>query len=366
MKKLFKALTCLTVACTAIASVAAFTACNNDKPDNPDKDKQETKISYQCTGYTDTVRHSFSSFDFMGNLLSDGTGVIYRYEKTEELVETTVTWKVETDRDGLTQLTLDDKIEEPFEVYLDEETNTFELEYTFAFAGSYHRNVVLTVSSEIKYNTTAAFITAANERRAQLGEEEPDPTPEKTAIVTFNGGNGNSIEFYEDKTAKLSAFNGQMNFDYTWVLDGDVITMTSVNNPSEKMTSTKEGDTVKFVYSAAFLQGQSITFTCNDISALKGKTELVTFNGGDGNSIVFYSDKTAKLSAYGGKMNFDYTWTISDDVITMTSVNNPSETMTSAREGDTVKFVYSAAFLQGNSITFTCNDISALKQEVKI
>lgn len=269
MKKLFKALTCLTVACTAIASIAAFTACNNDKPDDPDKDKQETTISYQCTGFTDELRSSFSSFDFLGNLLSDGTGIIYRYEKSETLVETPVTWKVETDRDGLTQLTLDDKIEDPFEVYIDEETDTFELEYRFAFAGSYHRNVTLTISKEIKYDTTAKFITAANERRAKLGEEKPEPTPEKTAIVTFNGGDGNSIEFYEDKTAKLSAFSGQMNFEYTWTLDGEVITMTSVSNPSEKMTSTTEDDTVKFVYTASFLQAQSITFTCNDISALK-------------------------------------------------------------------------------------------------
>lgn len=267
MKKLFKALTCLSVACAVTASVAAFSACGGDDTDNDTGgDKTPATVSYQCLGYTDELRESFTSFDFMGNLLSDGTGTIYRYEQTGTTpAETSVTWKVQKDSDGLDVLTLNDKTEKsPFEVYIDEDTQTFELEYDFAFAGGYSRKVMLTISSKVTYNSVEAFKQASDERRANL-----PPLNQKKAIVTFNGGEGNSIEFYADKTAKILAYNGQMKFDYTWTIEGDVITLTSKDKPDEKMISEKEGNTYKFSYSASFLGGQTLTFTCDDINALK-------------------------------------------------------------------------------------------------
>ena len=129
---------------------------------------------------------------------------------------------------------------------------------------------------------------------------------------------------------------------------------------------------------AASLGGNNVelTFTCGDISALEDvevKTELLAFNGDDGAKITFYSDGTAAMTAYGGAINFEYTWTCEDGVITMTSVSNPSEvitstaeggvTITSTAEGGVTTIVY-AASLGGNEITltFTSNDIAALEQ----
>ena len=48
-----------------------------------------------------------------------------------------------------------------------------------------------------------------------------------------------------------------------------VITMTSVDNSSEKITSTTADGVTTIVYTASFLGGNSLTFTCNDISALE-------------------------------------------------------------------------------------------------
>ena len=45
--------------------------------------------------------------------------------------------------------------------------------------------------------------------------------------------------------------------------------MTSVSNPSEKITSTTVDGVTTIVYTASFLGDKSITFTCNDISALE-------------------------------------------------------------------------------------------------
>ena len=44
----------------------------------------------------------------------------------------------------------------------------------------------------------------------------------------------------------------------------------------------------------------------------------------------------------------------------MASKEKPSETITSTTKDGVTTIVYTAEFLQGNSLTFTCNDISAL------
>ena len=64
----------------------------------------------------------------------------------------------------------------------------------------------------------------------------------------------------------------------------------------------------------------------------------------------------------GRSVFFEYTWTCEDGVITMTSVSNPSEVITSTAEGGVTTIVY-AASLGGNNVelTFTCGDISALE-----
>ena len=360
--KLIKTIGTVAATCAVLASGAAFIACD-EKP-NEEPPKTEITVSRQATGYYDELRSSYGSFDFMGNLMSDGTGTIYRYEKTETPIETPVTWKVETDRDGLTVLTLDDKIEDPFEAYLDEDTNTFEIQYRFAFAGSYHREVMLTISSKVTYDSVEQFKAAADARRAKLADEEKPA--EKTAIVTMTGsGDGQKLEFYEDKTAKLF-INATYGFDYTWEVKDGAVTIKSKGNASEApMTSVESNGVISISYSASMGGNDiDITFTCNDIGALMPaeKTAIVTFNGDNGAKIEFFEDKTARIQAYGGKIDFEYNWTIADGIITLTSKANPSETpITSTSAGGVVTIVY-AASLGGNNInlTFTCNDISAL------
>ena len=156
-----------------------------------------------------------------------------------------------------------------------------------------------------------------------------------------------------------------MTFDYTWTIENGVITMASKEKPSETITSTTKDGVTTIVYTAEFLGGNSLTFTCNDISALEGVAEkeaIVTFSDGKGNSIEFYADGTANIKAYGGQIDFDYRWTIADGVITMTSVDNPSEKITSTTAEGVTTIVYKASFSGGISftLTFTCNDISAL------
>lgn len=361
----------------AVTTVAGLAACS-DKTKDPDENEEENKppvtqtaeIEYQFTGSYDELIGNGFDFYFLGNMMSDGTGTIYHaqwFNGDITYTEIELEWNTETDRDGLTTFTASTQSAsagfKDVSIYA-EADGSIKWQYTFQFMGGYSRTIDFIGTKKIEYNTVDAWKQFVEKNAGSSGSETPE-VPEKEAIVTFAGDDGNSIEFYADNTAKIIAYGGAINFEYTWALSDGVITLTSVSDPSEVITSTTADGVTTIVYAASLGGNQvNLTFTCSDISALEGVAEkvvIVTFEGGAGNSIEFYSDGTAVLSAYSGAMNFDYTWTIADGVITMTSVDNPSEKITSTTAEGVTTIVYTASFLGGNSLTFTCNDISALK-----
>ena len=368
MKK--KLLACLTAACAMCTAAALFAGCSEDK--NPEKEPEpapptETTIEWQFTGSYDELIGNGFDFYFLGNMMSDGSGVIYHaqwFNGNITYTEIELEWNTETDRDGLTTFTASTQSAsagfKDVSIYA-EADGSIKWQYTFQFMGGYSRTIDFVGTENPEYDSVDDWKAFVEEDAGTYEPEEPEE-PEKEAILTFNGGEGNSIEFYSDNTANIKAYGGAINFEYTWVLSDGVITMTSVSNPSEKITSSTVDGVTTIEYVASLGGNQvELTFTCADISALEGaKKELVTFTGENGN-IVFYSDNTAVIQAYGGAINFEYTWTVADGVITMTSVANSSETITSKTENGVTTIVY-AASLGGNQInlTFTCADISAL------
>lgn len=371
MKK--KLLACLTAACAMCTAAALFAGCSEDK--NPEKEPEpapptETTIEWQFTGdYHELLNNGFD-FYFLGNMMSDGNGIIYHAQWNNDAVtytEIELEWESATDRDGLTTFSAstDDSSAGFTEVSIYAESDgTFNWEYKFLFAGGYSRTIDFVGTENPEYDSVDDWKAFVEEDAGTSGTDTPEE-PEKEAILTFAGGESNSIEFYADKTARIMAYGGAINFEYTWALSDGVITMTSVSDPSEVITSTTADGVTTIVYAASLGGNQvDLTFTCSDISALEGvaeKVAIVTFEGGAGNSIEFYADGTALLSAYNGAMSFNYTWTVADGVITMTSVDNPSEKITSTTADGVTTIVYTASFLGGNSLTFTCSDISALE-----
>ena len=369
-----KLIACLAAGMALCAAAALFTGCGDNNPekepgegDNPGG-TTEAAIEWQFTGtYHDLMKNGFD-FYFLGNMLSDGSGVIYHAQWNSDKVtysEIELEWESTTDRDGLTTFnaSTDDASAGFTDVSLYAESDgTFNWEYKFFFAGGYSRTIDFIGTDEPEYATVDDWKAFVEEDAGTYEPEEPEE-PEKEAILTFNGGEGNSIEFYADNTARIKGYGGAINFEYTWALADGVITMTSVGDSSEKITSTTADGVTTIVYAASLGGNQiDLTFTCTDISALEGvaaKEELVTFTGENG-SIVFYSDNTAVIQAFGGQINFEYTWTIADGVITMTSVGNPSEKITSTTENGVTTISYTASFLGGMALTFTCSDISAL------
>ena len=350
MKK--KLLACLTAACAMCTAAALFAGCSEDK--NPEKEPEpapptETTIEWQFTGdYHELLNNGFD-FYFLGNMMSDGSGVIYH----AQWFNGNITY---------TEIELEWNFKD-VSIYA-EADGSIKWQYTFQFMGGYSRTIDFVGTENPEYDSVDEWKAFVEENAGASGTDTPEE-PEKEAILTFAGGEGNSIEFYADKTAKIIAYGGAIDFEYTWDVADGVITMTSVDNSSEVIKSTTADGVTTIVYAASLGGNQvNLTFTCSDISALEGvaeKVAIVTFEGGAGNSIEFYADGTALLSAYNGKMSFDYTWTVADGVITMTSVDNSSEKITSTTADGVTTIVYTASFLGGNSLTFTCSDISALE-----
>lgn len=364
----------LVVAATTVSGLAAC----SDKTPNPDENEEENKppvtqtaeIEYQFTGSYDELIGNGFDFYFLGNMMSDGSGVIYHaqwFNGNITYTEIELEWNTETDRDGLTTFTASTQSAsagfKDVSIYA-EADGSIKWQYTFQFMGGYSRTIDFVGTENPEYDSVDEWKAFVEENAGTSGTDTPEE-PEKEAILTFAGGEGNSIEFYADNTAKIIAYGGAINFEYTWALSDGVITLTSVSDPSEVITSTTADGVTTIVYAASLGGNQvNLTFTCSDISALEGAAEkvaVVTFDGGAGNSIEFYADGTALLSAYNGAMSFDYTWTVADGVITMTSVDNPSEKITSTTADGVTTIVYTASFLGGNSLTFTCSDISALE-----
>lgn len=372
MKK--KLLACLTAACAMCTAAALFAGCSEDK--NPEKEPEpapptETTIEWQFTGdYHELLNNGFD-FYFLGNMMSDGSGVIYHaqwFNGNITYTEIELEWNTETDRDGLTTFTASTQSAsagfKDVSIYA-EADGSIKWQYTFQFMGGYSRTIDFVGTENPEYDSVDEWKAFVEEDAGTSGTDTPEE-PEKEAILTFAGGEGNSIEFYSDNTANIKAYGGAINFEYTWVLSDGVITMTSVSNPSEKITSSTVDGVTTIEYVASLGGNQvELTFTCSDISALEGvaeKVAIVTFEGGAGNSIEFYADKTARIIAYGGAIDFEYTWDVADGVITMTSVDNSSEKITSTTADGVTTIVY-AASLGGNQVnlTFTCSDISALE-----
>ena len=368
-----KLIACLAAGMALCTAAALFAGCSDKDaekgPDDGDKPggTTQTDIEWQFTGtYHDLMKNGFD-FYFLGNMLSDGSGIIYHAQWMNGNItytEIELEWESTTDRDGLTTFnaSTNDASAGFTDVSLYAETDgTFNWEYKFFFMGGYSRTIDFIGTDESEYATVDEWKAFVEEDAGTYEPEKPEE-PEKEAILTFGGGEGNSIEFYADNTARIKGYGGAINFEYTWVLSDGVITMTSVSNPSEKITSSTVDGVTTIEYVASLGGNQvELTFTCADISALEGaKKELVTFTGENGN-IVFYSDNTAVIQAYAGAINFEYTWVLSDGVITMTSVSNPSEKITSSTV-DGVTTIEYVASLGGNQInlTFTCADISAL------
>ena len=373
--KLWQKMTGALAVCSVLVCGAFVAACS-EQTDNPETtEPAEITTSWQFTGaYNRTVDHglyeSFGEFEILMNLMSDGNGEVNFYFigsgiKADEEWSVSLTWKTETDRDGLTLMTIKDGISPAgkYEIY-QESDGTFEISNYYMPLGkgsTYHREPTLIGSSVITYATVDDWRAEVKTKYENMKDEGGEEL--KQAILTlYTEDKADSIEFYEDGTAKISAFSGKIKFDYTWTLDGETITLTSKDKPDEKIVSTSENGVTSLVYSGNLGGNEvNLTYTGSDISALSPKA-IVTFAADNGtDKVEFYADKTALLIAFGGRVKFQYTWEVNGETITLTSKDKPDEKIVSTSKDGITTLSYTATFAGGQVLVFNCADISALK-----
>ena len=147
MKKKF--LACLAAACALCTSAALLGGCGGGSDPDPDEGKNpggtpsETTIEWQFTGaYHELLNNGFD-FYFLGNMMSDGSGIIYHaqwFNGNITYTEIELEWESATDRDGLTTFSAstDDSSAGFTEVSIYAESDgTFNWEYKFLIMGGY-------------------------------------------------------------------------------------------------------------------------------------------------------------------------------------------------------------------------------------
>lgn len=187
------------------------------------------------------------------------------------------------------------------------------------------------------------------------------PAEEVTTIATFNSTDGDTLEVFSNGTAKAMAFGGQLPVNFTWKYSGGSLVFTDAVNTEKVYTATISGNSATLVYTDTMMGMEiKITFTCDDISAITGAGETssdVVFTSADGSTLTVKADGTAQVSAYGGVLKTDFTWTYSGGSLVFTDAEQPDKKYTATITGTSATVVYAESFA---TITFTCDDISAI------
>ena len=119
-------------------------------------------------------------FYFLGNMMSDGSGIIYHAQWFNDAVtytEIEVEWESATDRDGLTTFaaSTDDTSAGFTEISLYAEANgTFNWEYKFLFAGGYSRTIDFVGTENPEYDSVDDWKAFVEEDAGTSGTDTPE------------------------------------------------------------------------------------------------------------------------------------------------------------------------------------------------
>lgn len=373
---------------------------NTAKPQSTPSSKEDTKtIAYQFKGnYTDATLTGLGyDYYILLNLFSDGTvaGSGYNklsmdsssYEKNTGFSEKwwKGTWKDAKNDEDLAYIdlkvsygsdaknimggtTLEGSFE--YELYKDAAGKmTFTIDCPI-FSG---RKQEISGSSTVEYADFNSFIqgnlytwTAPTGSIAVF-----DTTSESSTIARIYCMPKGSAYYY---TGKTDPATNEVKYiaagEWTWSYATDLV----FSNGTTSYTATVTDNAATLTYTTNLMGNEfKYVYSCSDVSALKtdgGKSEekeeevtvLATFADTSNNTVVFNSDKSAKLSAYSGMLNISFTWKYENEKLVLTDASDASKTYDVTVNADkSATFTY-AATLAGNpiSLTFTCADVTAL------
>lgn len=381
-------------ACTAVTAAVGLAACGDDTDKDKDKDKDTaTTITYQFTGEftNDTLKGYGFDYHVLLNLTSDGkvsgsgynclsmdarpasenSGFSKRWfrgsweetknEEDQDCVKITAIYDADA-KNGMSGGSLLTNTSTYYVVKKsDGSLNNFRLQ-TPIFSGT---TEYMTQMSQNKtpLKDADAFIQAnLYTWTAPTGYEAVFETTSESQVTAkiYLMPEGVADVYSGKQVPETTEYKFVKGESWQWTYKDGALKV-------KDYTATVSGTTATLEYTVSVMgHNMSYKYSCADISKLTPTdgepeaTPIVTFTN-EANTIKFYADHTAKMSAYGGMVHPTFTWTIAGGVITLTDAENSSKTYTSTTDGGVVSIVYTDS-LGGNpiSITFTCNDISAL------
>ncbi len=207
MKKRLATILALSAVCALSVTAFAFAGCGGDEEtatsgttgttqevdETPKGPAEGSTIEYQFLGSYDELVSWFANFEFLGNMYSDGTAVIYMQEETSMgMFDLTTygTWTCEEDRDGIVTFSMDvtraDGTVDNYQTY-EASDNTFSFTYTFYFLnGAYPRDTILTGSSEVKFEDHDEWVESITGKYDQIISGQTEGETKETAY-TFTG-----------------------------------------------------------------------------------------------------------------------------------------------------------------------------------
>lgn len=389
---------CFCLASLAILATSGLVSCggNGTEEEKPNEDDTPT-IKYQFSGhYTDETLTGYGyDWYILLNLYSDGSakGSGYNtlsmdssaYDKNTGFREKWYVgkWKEAVNEEELSYIDLNlsyssDAINDmggttlagsfEYEIYSKaDKSMTFTVDVP-VFSG---RKQEITGNTEIKYKDYNEFI-----QKNLYTREEP------SSIAIFdNNETGKSRLYVQDKgealcyTGKEDPATKEVKYvisgKWTWRKDGTKLIFNNGSVDLEVVVDGKKG-TIEYEQS---LMGHTVKYkyVCEDITPIlnatggtSGETEenkkVAEFVSADGSStLTLFSDKTAKLVAYGGMLKPTFNWKYENNKLTFVDAQNPQKKMEATIEGNKAKVTYKDN-LGGNEIVIelSCEDISSI------
>lgn len=231
--------------------------------------------------------------------------------------------------------------------------NKASFEYTYSFYG---------MDTKYKFNCLdTSKIKEENGVQPELIE----------TIASFYGKNDSgektddSLEVYDNNTAKVSAFNKMLNVNLNWSIKAaDKIEFVDAVNSEKKYEATITDNKAELTFQDSMMGNSiSVNFVCDDISKVL-QTVSVQFKTSDGGATLDMSlDKKAVMKAFSGMLNVNFTWVYTKGTpsLVFTDAVDNSKTINATLEGNKATVNYSAS-LGGNEVelALVCEDISPI------
>lgn len=374
MKALKKVMAIVTAG-AVVASVGALVACGTTPEKEPQKDTTP-QIAYQFTGEftNDTLRGFGFDYYVMLNLYDNnkvagsgynclsldtrtasentgfsekwfrGTWEVTKDEEDQDCIKLTAIYDADA-KNGMTGGALTNT--STYYLYKksgSQDLSNFKLQSPI-FSGT---TEYMTEMSQNKtpYKTADDFIKASAFKQSLPTEYQAvfETTAQSDVVGKIYIMSDGKAEVYSGKKGPGSNeymyIKGE-TWEWSYSAGKLVVTSTS-NNTKTPYEATVTGTTATLDFSVNLMGNvMNYKYACADISKLSetgGETPaeptvLATFNGTNGATLTVYENNTAKASFFGGQMNINFTWALSDGVLTLTDAVTTTKVYTSVTAG---------------------------------